>query len=168
MSSVYETKAWGVEDQPDFLNAICVVDDPARDHWAWLRTGQAAEQAAGRVRELRWGRALDVDVVTVDGVTSNDPELLLPHPGPPDRASVLAPWAEVEPAALLPGAGPIARCSPPGSRDKVATVHFVPRTSPCAGQPGPSQTPRRPGRIAQSCPVSSFGDRAVSPAGPRS
>jgi 2-amino-4-hydroxy-6-hydroxymethyldihydropteridine diphosphokinase len=109
VSSVYETKAWGVEDQPDFLNAVCVVDDPGRDHWAWLRAGQAAEQAAGRVRELRWGpRTLDVDVVTVDGVTSADPELLLPHPGTPERASVLVPWLEIEPEAFLPGHGPLA------------------------------------------------------------
>jgi len=109
VSSVYETKAWGVEAQPDFLNAVCVVDDPARDHWAWLRTGQAAEQAADRVRELRWGpRTLDVDVVTVDGVASDDPELLLPHPGTPDRASVLIPWLEIEPDAVLPGHGPLA------------------------------------------------------------
>ncbi|MBN6035086.1 2-amino-4-hydroxy-6-hydroxymethyldihydropteridine diphosphokinase [Amycolatopsis sp. 195334CR] len=109
VSSVYETKAWGVEDQPDFLNAVCVVDDPARDHWAWLRAGQDLERAAGRVRERRWGpRTLDVDVVTVDGVSSADPELLLPHPGTPDRASVLIPWLEIEPDAVLPGHGPIA------------------------------------------------------------
>ncbi|MDT8910962.1 2-amino-4-hydroxy-6-hydroxymethyldihydropteridine diphosphokinase [Amycolatopsis sp. PS_44_ISF1] len=109
VSGVYETKPWGVEDQPDFLNAVCVVDDPARDHWAWLRTGQAAERAAGRVREQRWGpRTLDVDIVTVDGVSSADPELLLPHPGTPDRASVLVPWLEIEPAAVLPGHGPLA------------------------------------------------------------
>ncbi|MTD57908.1 2-amino-4-hydroxy-6-hydroxymethyldihydropteridine diphosphokinase [Amycolatopsis pithecellobii] len=108
VSTVYETKPWGVEDQPDFLNAVCIVDDPARDHWAWLRTGQALEQAAGRVRELRWGpRTLDVDVVTVDGVRSDDPELLLPHPGTPDRASVLIPWLEIDPDAILPGHGPI-------------------------------------------------------------
>jgi len=106
VSGVYETKAWGVEDQPDFLNALCIVDDPARDHWAWLRTGQAAEQAAGRVRELRWGpRTLDVDIVTVDGVLSDDPELLLPHPGTPDRASVLIPWLEIDPDATVPGRG---------------------------------------------------------------
>jgi 2-amino-4-hydroxy-6-hydroxymethyldihydropteridine diphosphokinase len=123
VSSVYETKAWGVEDQPDFLNAVCVVDDPARDHWAWLRTGQAAERAAGRVRELRWGpRTLDVDVVTVDGVTSDDPELLLPHPGTPDRASVLVPWAEIEPAAVLPGHGPIAVLLAARPESDVATV----------------------------------------------
>ncbi|SFK77185.1 2-amino-4-hydroxy-6-hydroxymethyldihydropteridine diphosphokinase [Amycolatopsis sacchari] len=109
VSTVYETKPWGVEDQPDFLNAVCIVDDPARDAWAWLRAGQALEQAAGRVRELRWGpRTLDVDVVTVDGVRSDDPELLLPHPGTPERASVLVPWHEIEPHAVLPGHGPIA------------------------------------------------------------
>ncbi|TNC27975.1 2-amino-4-hydroxy-6-hydroxymethyldihydropteridine diphosphokinase [Amycolatopsis alkalitolerans] len=108
VSTVYETKPWGVEDQPDFLNAVCVVDDPARDEWAWLRAGQSFEQAAGRVRELRWGpRTLDVDVVTVDGVRSDDPELLLPHPGTPERASVLIPWLEIEPDAVLPGHGPI-------------------------------------------------------------
>ncbi|HEY3708445.1 MAG TPA: 2-amino-4-hydroxy-6-hydroxymethyldihydropteridine diphosphokinase [Amycolatopsis sp.] len=108
VSGVYETKPWGVEEQPDFLNAVCVVDDPARDHWAWLRAGQAAERAAGRVREQRWGpRTLDVDIVTVDGVSSDDPELLLPHPGTPDRASVLVPWLEIEPAAVLPGHGPL-------------------------------------------------------------
>jgi 2-amino-4-hydroxy-6-hydroxymethyldihydropteridine diphosphokinase len=126
VSSVYETKAWGVEDQPDFLNAVCVVDDPERDHWAWLRAGQAAEQAAGRVRELRWGpRTLDVDVVTVDGVTSDDPELLLPHPGTPDRASVLIPWLEIEPDAVLTGHGPIAGLLAARPASDVASVRLT-------------------------------------------
>lgn len=103
VSPVYETKAWGVEDQPDFLNAVLVVADPAADEWAWLRRGQALEQRAGRVRDRRWGpRTLDVDVVTVDGVTSDHPDLLLPHPGTPDRATVLIPWLAADPAAALP------------------------------------------------------------------
>ena len=106
VSSVYETAPWGVLDQPDFLNAVCVVDDREMDHWAWLRCAQSLENEAGRVRDQRWGpRTLDVDVVTVEGVTSTDPELLLPHPGTPDRASVLIPWLEVEPDARLPGHG---------------------------------------------------------------
>ncbi len=108
-SPVYETKAWGVADQPDFLNAVLLVDDPSADAWAWLRRGQALEDAAGRVRDRRWGpRTLDVDVVTVDGVTSEHPDLLLPHPGTPGRATVLIPWLAVEPAAALPGHGPVA------------------------------------------------------------
>jgi len=107
-SPVYETAPWGGVEQPDFLNAVLIVDDPETDAWGWLRRGQRLEQAAHRVREQRWGpRTLDVDVVTVDGVTSDDPELLLPHPGTPDRATVLVPWLDIDPGAVLPGHGPV-------------------------------------------------------------
>ncbi|MFS8099814.1 2-amino-4-hydroxy-6-hydroxymethyldihydropteridine diphosphokinase [Lentzea alba] len=109
VSPVYETAAWGVEDQPDFLNAVVIVASDDVDEWGWLRRGQELENAAGRVREKRWGpRTLDVDVVSVDGVTSDHPELLLPHPGAFERATVLIPWLDVEPDAVLPGRGPVA------------------------------------------------------------
>jgi 2-amino-4-hydroxy-6-hydroxymethyldihydropteridine diphosphokinase len=109
VSPVYETAAWGVEDQPDFLNAVVIVSADDVDEWGWLRRGQELENAAGRVREKRWGpRTLDVDVVSVDGVTSDHPELLLPHPGAFERATVLIPWLDVEPDAVLPGHGPVA------------------------------------------------------------
>jgi 2-amino-4-hydroxy-6-hydroxymethyldihydropteridine diphosphokinase len=109
VSPVYETRPWGVEDQPDFLNAVLVVADPGADAWSWLHRAQALERRAGRVRTRHWGpRTLDVDVVTVDGVTSDHPDLLLPHPGTPTRASVLIPWLAVDPAAVLPGHGPVA------------------------------------------------------------
>jgi 2-amino-4-hydroxy-6-hydroxymethyldihydropteridine diphosphokinase len=112
-SPVYETAPWGGVAQDDYLNAVLLVDDPATDARGWLRRGQALERAAGRVREVRWGpRTLDVDVVSVEAadgpVTSRDPELLLPHPGTPDRATVLRPWLDVDPAAVLPGHGPVA------------------------------------------------------------
>ncbi len=108
-SPVYETAPWGGVPQDDFLNAVLVVDDAGTDAWGWLRRGQALEDAAGRVREVRWGpRTLDVDVVTVDDVRSDYPDLLLPHPGTPGRATVLRPWLDVEPAAVLPGHGPVA------------------------------------------------------------
>jgi 2-amino-4-hydroxy-6-hydroxymethyldihydropteridine diphosphokinase len=108
-SPVYETAPWGGVEQDDFLNAVLLVDDPATDARGWLRRGQALEDASGRVREVRWGpRTLDVDVVVVEGVTSDDPELLLPHPGTPERATVLRPWLDLDPAAVLPGRGPVA------------------------------------------------------------
>ena len=107
-SPVYETKPWGVEDQPDFLNAVLIVSDVDIDEWGWLRRAQELETRAGRTRRQHWGpRTLDVDVVTVDGVTSDHLELLLPHPGTPERATVLIPWLDVEPDAVLPGHGPI-------------------------------------------------------------
>jgi 2-amino-4-hydroxy-6-hydroxymethyldihydropteridine diphosphokinase len=107
-SPVYETAPWGVLDQDDFLNAVLIVESPSVDEWGWLRRGQDLERDAGRVRERHWGpRTLDVDVVTVDGVVSSDPELLLPHPGAYERATVLIPWMDVDPTAVLPGRGSV-------------------------------------------------------------
>jgi 2-amino-4-hydroxy-6-hydroxymethyldihydropteridine diphosphokinase len=113
VSPVYETAPWGGVAQDDFLNAVLVVQDVATDAWGWLRRGQDLERAAERVRDVRWGpRTLDVDVVTVHGpdgpVACDDPELLLPHPGTPQRATVLRPWLDVAPEAVLPGHGPVA------------------------------------------------------------
>lgn len=109
VSPVYETAPWGVTDQPDFLNAVLIVSSPDVDEWGWLRRGQALEAAAHRVRERRWGpRTLDVDVVTVAGVTSDHPDLLLPHPGTPTRSTVLIPWLAIDPGAELPGHGRVA------------------------------------------------------------
>jgi 2-amino-4-hydroxy-6-hydroxymethyldihydropteridine diphosphokinase len=113
-SPVYETQPWGGVEQADFLNAVLLVRAPGLDEWDWLRHGQRLEAEAGRVRDIHWGpRTLDVDVVTVtrdDGtpVHSDDPVLRLPHPGTPERSTVLRPWLDVDPAAVLPGHGPVA------------------------------------------------------------
>jgi 2-amino-4-hydroxy-6-hydroxymethyldihydropteridine diphosphokinase len=112
-SALYETPPWGPVEQPPYLNLVALVDGP-RDAAGWLDRAHALEQAAGRTREVRWGaRTLDVDVVTVTGddgtpVLSADPVLTLPHPRAHERAFVLVPWASVDPAAVLPGHGPVA------------------------------------------------------------
>jgi 2-amino-4-hydroxy-6-hydroxymethyldihydropteridine diphosphokinase len=123
VSPVYQTAPWGGVEQPDFYNAVAVVERSDVDEWGWLALARALETEAGRVRTIRWGpRTLDVDIVTVDGVTSDDPELLLPHPGTPDRATVLIPWLDVEPDAVLPGHGRVAdllAALDPAARDGV-------------------------------------------------
>jgi 2-amino-4-hydroxy-6-hydroxymethyldihydropteridine diphosphokinase len=109
VSPVYETAPWGGVDQDDYLNAIVVVEDDGTDAYGWLAKARELERAAGRTREVRWGpRTLDVDVIDVDGGTSADPELTLPHPRAHERAFVLVPWADVEPDAVLTGHGRIA------------------------------------------------------------
>jgi 2-amino-4-hydroxy-6-hydroxymethyldihydropteridine diphosphokinase len=109
VSPVYETAPWGPVEQDDYLNAILVVDDPGTDAYGWLARAHELEQAAGRSRDVRWGpRTLDVDVVDVDGTTSTDPKLTLPHPRAYERAFVLVPWADVAPDAVLPGHGRVA------------------------------------------------------------
>lgn len=107
-SAVFQTPPWGVTEQDPFLNAILIVEDAAATPADWLARAQACEQEAGRVRQLRWGpRTLDVDVITVDDVVSDDPTLTLPHPRAAERAFVLVPWWSVDPEASLPGRGSV-------------------------------------------------------------
>ena len=107
-SSIYRTPAWGVEDQPDFLNAILLVEVD-RTPLELLHRGQELENAAGRVRVQKWGpRTLDVDIVAAwdsdtTEITSDTEELRLPHPHAHQRAFVLQPWLEVNPDAVLGG-----------------------------------------------------------------
>ena len=104
VSPVYETAPVGGVEQDDFLNAVLLCDLDAEAAWS---RAQRAETAAGRTREVRWGpRTLDVDVVLADGPVPG--ELVLPHPRAHERAFVLLPWADVDPAAVLPGRGPVA------------------------------------------------------------
>jgi 2-amino-4-hydroxy-6-hydroxymethyldihydropteridine diphosphokinase len=103
VSGVWETAPVGGPVQDDYLNAVllCPLDATA----AWDRA-QAAELAAGRVRRVRWGpRTLDVDVVWAPPPVPAG--LVVPHPRAHERAFVLAPWLEVDPEAVLPGAGPV-------------------------------------------------------------
>ncbi|MFS8937067.1 2-amino-4-hydroxy-6-hydroxymethyldihydropteridine diphosphokinase [uncultured Corynebacterium sp.] len=106
-SPIYSTPPWGVTDQDEFLNAVLIVD-VEESPLELLRRGQALEQAAERVRVRHWGpRTLDVDIVQVEGVTSSDPELTLPHPYAHERAFVLVPWLAADPDARL-GDTPVA------------------------------------------------------------
>ncbi|WP_354641842.1 2-amino-4-hydroxy-6-hydroxymethyldihydropteridine diphosphokinase [Kitasatospora camelliae] len=106
VSAVYETDAvGGPADQPSYFNAVAVLRTtlPPVD---LLDRANAVEDAFGRVREVRWGpRTLDVDILAYEGVTSDDPHLLLPHPRAHERAFVLAPWLDADPAAEVPGQG---------------------------------------------------------------
>lgn len=107
-SSIYRTPAWGVEDQPDFLNAVLLVEVD-QTPLELLHRGQELENAAGRVRVQKWGpRTLDVDIVAAwdsdaTEITSDTEELRLPHPHAHQRAFVLQPWLEVNQDAVLGG-----------------------------------------------------------------
>jgi 2-amino-4-hydroxy-6-hydroxymethyldihydropteridine diphosphokinase len=104
VSPVYETPPWGPVPQDDYLNAVLIVADADAGPRDWLDRAHAAEQSAGRTRDVRWGpRTLDVDVIAVDGAVSDDPELTLPHPRAGERAFVLVPWVAADPGAVLAG-----------------------------------------------------------------
>ena len=123
-SPVYATPPWGVTDQDEYLNAVLIVDVDCTP-LELLRRGQKLEEAAERVRVRHWGpRTLDVDIVQIDGVTSDDPELTLPHPYAHERAFVLVPWLAADEHAELNGT-PVRELIAGLDEDEVAAVKEV-------------------------------------------
>jgi 2-amino-4-hydroxy-6-hydroxymethyldihydropteridine diphosphokinase len=101
VSSYLQTKPIGGPEQPDYLNAVAIVESelPAKDLLALLN---GVETAMGRTREIHWGpRVIDLDLIQFGGLLVNDEKLTLPHPRAHERRFVLAPWFEIEPEAVL-------------------------------------------------------------------
>ena len=101
VSSYYQTKPVGYEDQPDFLNAICIAESelPAME---FLKMLHGIEKAMGRERSIKWGpRTIDLDLIQYGDLISKAEELTLPHPRAHERKFVLEPWLEIEPDAIL-------------------------------------------------------------------
>ncbi|WP_313815824.1 2-amino-4-hydroxy-6-hydroxymethyldihydropteridine diphosphokinase [Citricoccus sp.] len=94
----------GPPGQPEYLNLVVTLTTRLSPR-ALLAAGQQIESTHHRTREVRWGpRTLDIDVITYADLTSEDPELILPHPRAHLRAFVLTPWSWVDPEATLGGA----------------------------------------------------------------
>jgi 2-amino-4-hydroxy-6-hydroxymethyldihydropteridine diphosphokinase len=101
-SALYETAAWGVEDQPAFLNQVLALDTEL-DAPTLLAACLAAEQQQGRERLVRWAaRTLDVDILLFGQEVISTPRLTVPHPALPARRFALVPLAEVAPQLMHP------------------------------------------------------------------
>ena len=102
VSSLYETAAWGKEDQPDFLNQALE-----------LETGLEAAQLIdvlldiegqmGRRRDERYGsRIIDIDILFFNDAIIRLPQLVIPHPEIQNRRFALTPMAEIAPILIHP------------------------------------------------------------------
>lgn len=101
VSGYLKTKPVGGPDQPDYLNAVVLLESdlPAKELLAVLN---GIEAALGRTREIHWGpRVIDLDLIQYGGLLVNDEKLTLPHPRAHERRFVLEPWFEIEPDAVL-------------------------------------------------------------------
>ena len=107
LSRLYRTPAWGVEAQPDFINAV-----------AGLRTSLAPldllarlldierEYGRDRTREQRWGpRTLDLDLLLYGDCVLDVAGLQLPHPRLHERAFALVPLLDLDAEVWIPGQG---------------------------------------------------------------
>lgn len=107
LSAYYTTAPVGGPEQPEYLNAVCIVECelPALDLLSLLH---GIEKSLGRERLVHWGpRTIDCDLIQYGGLLSQADELQLPHPRAHERRFVLQPWFEIEPDAVLLTHGPI-------------------------------------------------------------
>lgn len=108
-SPLYVTPAWGLEDQPDFVNAAARVET-ALAPGALLEALLEIERRFGRdrSREQRWGpRTLDLDLLLYGDAVIDLPGLQVPHPRLHERAFALVPLADVAPELHIAGHGPV-------------------------------------------------------------
>lgn len=98
VSPVYRTEpVGGPAGQNPFLNVVIEIDTELTARQL-LGVCHRLESAADRVRTVRWGpRTLDVDILTLEGVTVDEPDLQVPHPRMRQRRFVMAPLADIAP-----------------------------------------------------------------------
>ncbi len=103
LSRLYRSRPMGPADQPDYLNAVAMLDTRLAAE-ALLDALQAIEKAQGRVRgPQRWGpRTLDLDLLLYGAESISTERLKVPHPGLAERNFVLYPLADVAPELVLP------------------------------------------------------------------
>ena len=109
VSRLYRTPAWGVRDQPDFVNAVAALETSLGAE-ALLQALLALERAHGRNRaddgSDRWGpRTIDLDILLYGDAVVDVPGLRIPHPRLHERAFALLPLLEIAPDAAIPGIG---------------------------------------------------------------
>jgi 2-amino-4-hydroxy-6-hydroxymethyldihydropteridine diphosphokinase len=104
-SSVFETAAWGITDQPQFLNQVIEVSTNLAPEQL-LKEILAIEIDLGRIRtEKNGARTIDIDILYFGDEVINQPGLNIPHERIAIRKFVLIPLAELIPDFIDPSTG---------------------------------------------------------------
>ncbi len=105
VSTIYESKPWGVTEQPTFLNLV-VYGQTELTPYELLGRLKGIESALGRTETYRWGpRVIDLDILFYGDQIINDKELIVPHPYLTERIFVLKPLSEIAPELRHPLTG---------------------------------------------------------------
>jgi len=104
-SRVYETKPWGKENQPDFLNQVLQIETDLTP-MALLNKLLEIEAEMGRKRVIKWGeRIIDMDILLYGDQVIKTDKLTIPHPGIPSRRFTLVPLDEIASEVIHPELG---------------------------------------------------------------
>lgn len=107
-SSLYASKPQGPQDQPDFINAVAMIETKLAP-MALLASLQTLEKQMGKVKKRHWGeRLIDLDILLFADRIIDLPQLTIPHPQIPFRDFVLLPLAEIMPDCEIPKYGKVA------------------------------------------------------------
>ena len=102
VSPVYETDAWGFEDQPAFLNQVIHIKTSLSPQ-ALLNRIKRIEKDLGRKKSFRWGpRLIDIDILFFADYIIESASLTIPHKELHKRAFVLVPLADIAPDFVHP------------------------------------------------------------------
>ena len=94
-SKYYQTAAWGVTEQPDFINQALKVET-LLSPFEILENIQDIESKMGRVRLQKWGeRLIDIDLIFYKNKVIDEENLQVPHPFLQERNFVLVPLQEI-------------------------------------------------------------------------
>ncbi len=122
-SSVYETRPYGVTDQPNFLNCVVEVNTNLTPHQLLDKLLQI-EQIMGRVREKRWGpRIIDLDILLYGNLVYESDDLSIPHYDMLNRQFVITPLVEID-AIDHPVEGSLKRFLKEGEECKLITSNW--------------------------------------------
>lgn len=101
-SSLYETAAWGVEDGPDYLNQVLLIET-SLEPLEVLEKVNLIEERLGRTRKLKWeSRLIDIDILFYEDFLIESKKLTVPHPYLHLRKFTLVPLAEIAPNFIHP------------------------------------------------------------------
>ena len=95
VSPIINTKAYGKEDQDDFLNGCLLLETFCSPEELLVRLNRI-ESALGRVRHEHWGpRTIDLDIIFYDDLVMDTPSLHIPHIDMQNRLFVLEPLSQI-------------------------------------------------------------------------
>ena len=101
-SSMHETRPWGVNDQPDFINAAVGADVDMTPE-ELFRTLKKIESDMGRTETERWRpRLIDLDILLYGSFVMESENLTIPHKHMHERSFVLLPLAEIAAGVIHP------------------------------------------------------------------
>ncbi len=102
VSSIYETKPFGITDQDNFFNAVIKIKT-ALDHFELFAKVKEIENKIGRKIRRKWGpREIDIDILFFNDLIFSNEIITLPHKGVINRDFVIIPLIEIEPDFIHP------------------------------------------------------------------